>query len=143
MKQEPVFLDTDVILDLLLERDPYFEPAVSLFLKIQNQQVSAFTSPVVIANLFYILNRHLGRKAAVQSLMKLKTLVTVIDCGERVIMQALSSDFKDFEDAIQYYTALEGGVLTLITRNVKDYKTAALAIMTPLEYISSRTENTP
>jgi predicted nucleic acid-binding protein len=90
MKQEPVFLDTDVILDLLLERDPYFEPALNLFVKIQNQQVSAFTSPIVIANLYYILSRHLGRKAAAQSLMKLKILVTVIDCDKRVVVQALS-----------------------------------------------------
>lgn len=137
MRKEQIFLDSDVILDLLMEREPHFQYAVRLFLKIQDKEVSAFTSPVVIANLFYILNRHFNRKMAVQSLIKLKSLVKIIDCGERVIMQALSSDFKDFEDAIQYYTALEGNVHTLITRNVKDYKTASITIITPLEYISS------
>lgn len=137
MKKEQVFIDTDVILDLLMERQPHFEPVLKLFLKIQNREVSAFTSPVVIANLFYILNRHFDRKTAVQLLIKLTSLIKIPDCGERVIIQSLASDFKDFEDAIQYYTALAGNIPTLITRNVKDYKTAALTVITPLEYISS------
>ncbi|MCI5150018.1 MAG: hypothetical protein D3916_11630 [Candidatus Electrothrix sp. MAN1_4] len=85
-----------------------------------------------------ILNRHLGRKKAIQSLIKLKSLVKIVNCGDRVIELALSSDFKDFEDAIQYYTALENNIDILITRNVKDYKTANITISTPLEYINSR-----
>ncbi|SHJ00558.1 PIN domain-containing protein [Desulfatibacillum alkenivorans DSM 16219] len=126
MKTEGVFLDADVILDLLMEREPHFEPVGKLFLKIQDGEVSAFTSPVIIADLFYILNRHFDRKLAVQSLLKLTSLIKV-----------LSSDLKDFEDAIQYYSAMAGNVPTLITRNVKDYKAAAITIMTPVEYISS------
>lgn len=126
-----------MILDLLMEREPHLEPVVKFFLKIQDGEVSAFTSPVIINDLFYILNRHFDRKLAVQSLLKLTSLIKVLDCGERVIMQALSSDLKDFEDAIQYYSAMAGNVPTLITRNVKDYKAAAITIMTPVEYISS------
>ncbi|MCI5164924.1 MAG: twitching motility protein PilT [Candidatus Electrothrix sp. GM3_4] len=70
--------------------------------------------------------------------MKLKSLVKVLNCGDRVIELALSSDFKVFEDSIQYYTALENNIDILITRNVKDYKTANITISTPLEYIKSR-----
>jgi len=138
MKKDKVFLDTDVILDLLTEREPHFETAVELFLQIQDRTIQAYTSPVIIANIFYILNKHLGRKKAIQSLIKLKSLVKVLNCGDRVIELALSSDFKDFEDAIQYYTALENNIDILITRNVKDYKTANITISTPLEYIKSR-----
>ncbi len=138
MKKEKVFLDTDVILDLLTEREPHFKAAVELFLYIQDKTVWAYTSPVIIANIFYILNRHLDRKKAIQSLIKLRSLVKVLNCGDRVIELALSSDFKDFEDAIQYYTALENNIDILITRNVKDYKTANITISTPLEYIKSR-----
>ena len=138
MKKDKVFLDTDVILDLLTEREPHFEAAVELFLQIQDKTIQAYTSPVIIANIFYILNKHLGRKKAIQSLIKLKSLVKVLDCGDRVIELALSSDFKDFEDSIQYYTALENNIDILITRNVKDYKTANITISTPLEYINSR-----
>jgi predicted nucleic acid-binding protein len=138
VKKDKVFLDTDVILDLLTEREPHFETAVELFLQIQDKTIQAYTSPVIIANIFYILNKHLGREKAIKSIIKLKSLVKVLNCGDRVIELALSSDFKDFEDSIQYYTALENNIDILITRNVKDYKTANITISTPLEYIKSR-----
>jgi predicted nucleic acid-binding protein len=137
MKKDKVFLDTDVILDLLTEREPHFEAAVELFLQIQDKTILAYTSPVIIANIFYILNRHFDRKKATQSLIKLKSLVKVLNCGDRVIELALSSDFKDFEDSIQYYTALENNIDILITRNIKDYKTANITILTPIEYIKT------
>jgi len=138
MTKDKVFLDTDVILDLLAEREPHFEAAVELFLQIQDKTILAYTSPVIIANIFYILNRHFDRKKAIQSLIKLKSLVKVLNCGDHVIELALSSDFKDFEDSIQYYTALENNIDILITRNVKDYKTANITTSTPLEYVKSR-----
>lgn len=137
MNRDKVFLDTDVILDLLTQREPHFEPAVELFLEIQDKAIQAYTSPVVIANLFYILNRHFDRKKAIQSLMKLRTLVGVLNCGVHAIDSALSSDFTDFEDAVQYYTAVENNIDILITRNIKDYKTASINITTPLEYMRS------
>jgi predicted nucleic acid-binding protein len=132
-----IFLDADVILDLLTEREPHFEPAAQLFLRIQGKELNACTSPVVIANIFYILNKHIGRERAVQAIRKLRTLVKVLTCGERIIDAALASDFTDFEDAIQYSTALAHKIDTLITRNVTDYKTATIKIVTPLEYIGS------
>jgi len=137
MKRAKVFLDADVILDLLTQREPHFAPAAQLFLMIQNKELAACTSPVVIANIFYILSKHLGREKAAQSIRKLRSLVRVLNCGERVIDLALASDFTDFEDAIQYCTALEHKIGILITRNVQDYKTAAITILTPLEYIES------
>jgi predicted nucleic acid-binding protein len=138
MNKDKVFLDTDVILDLLTRREPHFEPAVELFLEIQNKAIQAYTSPVVIANLFYILHRHFDRKKAIQSLMKIRTLVGVLNCGVHVIDSALLSDFTDFEDAVQYYTALENSIDIIITRNIKDYKTATITVTTPLEYMRSR-----
>jgi len=137
MKKDKVFLDTDVILDLLTEREPHFKPAVELFLKIQDKTIMAYTSPVAIANIFYILNKHFDRKKAMQSLVKLKSLVKVLNCDDRVIELALSSDFTDFEDSIQYYTALENGIDILITRNIKDYKSANINVSTPIEYIAA------
>jgi predicted nucleic acid-binding protein len=137
MKRVKVFLDADVILDLLTQREPHFAPAAELFLRIQNKELTACSSPVVIANIFYILSKHLGREQAAQSIRKLRMLVKVLSCGERVIDLALASGFADFEDAIQYCTALEHKIGILITRNVQDYKAAVISIMTPLEYIQS------
>jgi predicted nucleic acid-binding protein len=67
--------------------------------------------------------------------MKFKTLVTVLSVSEKVVELALLSDFKDFEDALQYYTALENGVTLMLTRNLKDYKTAGIPIMTAEQYL--------
>lgn len=137
MKKPRIFLDCDVILDLLTEREPHFKASLQLFVKVQNKEVMAYTSPVVIANIFYILNRHFDRKKSIQSLIKLKSLIKVLSCGDKEIELALSSDFKDFEDSIQYYTALQNGIDALITRNTKDYKTAKINILTPIEFINS------
>jgi len=137
MRHDKVFLDADVILDLLTQREPHFEPAAALFLRIQDKELTACTSPVVIANIFYILSKHLGREKAIQAIRKLRSLVSVLNCGERVIDLALASDFTDFEDAIQHCTALENKMDMLITRNVQDYKKAAITVLTPLEYMKS------
>lgn len=137
MKREKIFLDSDVILDLLTEREPHFAAARELFLLIQDKKVLAHTSPVVIANIFYILNRHFSREKAISSLIKVKSLVNVLSCGDAEIELALSSGFKDFEDSIQYYTALAHGIDIILTRNVKDYKSANINVSTPLEYIST------
>ena len=137
MNKDKVFLDSDVILDLLTERNPHFESAVELFLMIQSQKISAFTSPIVIANIFYILSRHFNKEKALRSLIKIKTLVKVLNCGDDEIELALSSDFKDFEDSIQYFTALRHKMDIILTRNVKDYKPAKLNVSTPLEYINT------
>jgi len=67
--------------------------------------------------------------------MKFKTLVTVLSVSDKVVELALLSDFKDFEDALQYYTALENGVTLLLTRNLKDFKTAGIPIMTAEQYL--------
>lgn len=137
MKKDKIFLDSDVILDLLTEREPHFPAARDLFLLIQDKKVLAYTSPVVIANIFYILNRHFSREKAIGALIKLKSLVKVLSCGDAEIELALSSSFKDFEDSIQYYTALAHGMDIIVTRNVKDYKAANINVSTPLEYINT------
>jgi len=136
MRKTKIFLDTDVILDLLTERKPHFSSALKLFQKIQHGDTLAYTSSVIFANLFYILSKHTNRLKAIQALLKLKTLVNVLDSGGKEIELALASDFKDFEDAIQYYTALRGNMNFLLTRNVKDYKSVAgLPILLPLDYL--------
>lgn len=138
MSKDKVFLDCDVILDLLTEREPHYQAALDIFLMIQRNEILAYTSPVVIANIFYILNKHFSKEKAIASLVKLKSLIKVLNCGESEIELALSSGFKDFEDAIQYYTALNNGMDCILTRNTKDYKTANMTVLKPLEYINTR-----
>lgn len=125
------FVDTDVILDLLSQRVPHFHFSAVLFSLAEMGKFELYTSPTVMVNTFYILRKNLGNENAKNTLRKLRIILHVIDSSEKVLDLALNSNFNDFEDAIQYYTALDADIQTIITRNLKDYKTADILVQTP------------
>lgn len=130
-----VFLDTDVILDLLLAREPFFAGAARLFLLIQDREIEGFVSPLSFSNLFYILRKKLSGPEALVALRKLRLLTRVLQVDEETIDQALASSFADFEDAIQYYAAHAEKLDAVVTRNKEDYRPARLPILTAEECI--------
>ena len=132
-----VFVDSDIILDLLAQREPYFEYAAKLFTLIDQQKIKAYTSPIIFANLHYLLKKLTSNTAALKSLRKLKTLINILPVDERIIELALNSDFNDFEDAIQYFTATSSGINLLLTRNKVDYKKSKIAISTSEEFLKT------
>jgi predicted nucleic acid-binding protein len=132
---QKVFIDTDVIIDLLAKRKPFYKRAVILFTLIDRELINAFTSPVVFANLYYILSKKLSRKAAITNLKKLRNFLNIIPVDEKIIDIALDSKFSDYEDAIQYNAAMSSEISILITRNIKDYKNAAITVCSPDEYL--------
>ena len=125
------FVDTDVILDLLSQRVPHFHFSAVLFSFAEMGKFELYTSPTVMVNTFYILRKNLGNENAKNALRKLRIILHVIDSSEKVLDLALNSNFNDFEDAIQYYTALNADIRTIITRNLKDYKAADILVQTP------------
>ena len=125
------FVDTDVILDLLSQRVPHFHFSAVLFALAEMGKFELYTSPTVMVNTFYILRKNLGNENAKNALRKLRIILHVIDSSEKVLDLALNSNFNDFEDAIQYYTALNADIQTIITRNLKDYKAADILVQTP------------
>ena len=133
-----VFVDTDVILDLLARRIPHFHFSAVLFTFAEMKKLELYTTPLIIANTFYILRKQLGNDSAKNALRNLRILLHVIDSTESVIDKALNSDFSDFEDAIQYYTALEYGIPVILTRNIRDYKKASIVVQTPESYLVTR-----
>jgi predicted nucleic acid-binding protein len=131
-----IFVDADITLDLLAKREPFYNPTSELFSLIDDNQVKGYTSPIIIANIHYILSKQLGKEKSLKYISKLTTLLKILTFDEKIVELALSSDFKDFEDAIQYYTAIENNVEILITRNIKAYKYANIPIMTADEFIT-------
>lgn len=131
-----VFIDADIILDLLLDREPYSLSSSKLFTAIEEREVIAFTTPVILANIYYISSRIINQKSALESIRKLLTLLRVTAVDEKIMLLAANSDFKDFEDSIQYYAAKNEAVDFLITRNKIDYKITDLTVCTPDEYLS-------
>lgn len=124
-----VFVDCNVILDLLLERKPFFEPAASLFSIIQEGKLEACVSPLIFSNLFYILRKDLSAVGARTGLKKLRALMQVLPANERILDLALTSSSSDFEDAIHYYFALEHGLDAIVTRDPQGYKGSQLPVL--------------
>jgi predicted nucleic acid-binding protein len=135
---EKVFVDTDIVLDLLGQRMPFYEFSARLFSKADKAEIELFVSSLSFSNLYYLLSRQYSPDQARKQLLKFKALVTVLSVTDKVIDLALASDFKDFEDGIQYFTAIENGIQTLLTRNLKDYKSAEIVVMTAEQFIKLR-----
>lgn len=133
---EKVFVDSDIVLDLLSGREPHYKYAAELFSMADENSIKIYVSSLTFANVNYILSRQLTAGQARKMLLKFKTIINVLAVNDKIIELALASDFHDFEDAIQYNTAIENGISTLLTRNLKDYKKADIAIMTAQQYLN-------
>ena len=133
---EKVFVDSDIILDLLSGRQPHYNHAAELFSLADGNSIKLYVSSLAFANVNYILSKQLSAGQAGKMLLKFKTLVNVLSVNDKIIELSLASDFHDFEDAIQYNTAIENGITTLLTRNLKDFKKAEIAIFTAQQYLN-------
>lgn len=132
---ERLLVDTNIVIDLLSKREDFFQEAQELFTLADNNLVELYVSALTFANTHYLLSKHHKLDEARKILTKLKVLVKVAQLDDKIIELALVSDFKDFEDAIQYHTALENGIDIIITRNKKDFKNSKLPVMTAKEYL--------
>ncbi|UTC46453.1 PIN domain-containing protein [Treponema vincentii] len=134
-----IFVDSDIVLDVLCKRDPYYEYAAKVFSLADMKKLTVYTTSLVVANVYYILCKAIGIEKSKEALRKLRLLVKIISVEEREVDLALNSSFSDFEDALQYYTAVKHGMETLLTRNIKDYKEKDLIIQTPEQFIKGIT----
>ena len=133
-----VLIDTDVLLDFYLDRKPFSEDSLQLLLKCEQKQFRAFVTPVIIANTYYILRRHATHLYVVERLQILLDTISVIAMDQKQVLAALDSKFTDFEDALQYFSAVNSNKIdAIITRNIKDFKKSALPVFTPQEYLAT------
>ncbi len=132
---ERVFVDTNIILDLLGKRIPFFDAAETLFRKAEKKEVLVLISTMSYISTEYILRKQLGKTETKKALSAIRTITTVCNSGEREIDLALISSMKDFEDAFQYYTALNNAADVIITRNPKDFVGSSIAIMSAEAYV--------
>lgn len=136
-KLPKVFVDTNVFLDLLAKRAPFYEQARNLFYKAEDEEIEILISTISFVNTQYILQKQVGRDKAKQALAAIRTIVTVCSSGKKEIDLALASSFKDFEDAFQYYIALNNKAEVIITRNQKDFSNSMLPIMNAEAFLKS------
>ena len=135
---DSVFVDTDVILDLFIRREPHHKIALRFFSFLKRNAIQGFTSPVSVANAYYILAKTRDRRYALDKTRRLLRLVRIATLDQQITGAAIGTPYKDFEDSIQYHCALASGINTLITRNVSDYPKDQLKVLLPDEYMTIR-----
>ena len=129
-----LFVDTNIVMDLLERREQFFQEAQELFTLADKNEVKLFVSALTIANVHFLLFKHVKMEAR-KVLAKFKVLVEVLPLTDKILDLALTSDQKDFEDAIQYFTAIDHDMEIFITRNKKDFKNLSLPILTAKEFL--------
>jgi len=137
-----VLIDSDVILDSLFDREPFAEYSSVILSMCESGIISGFLTPLIFSNVYYLLRRTATHEKVIEKLKQLLKITEVLQMDRNVIEKALNSRFKDLEDALQNYSAVNNGNIDLIlTRNLKDYKKSELGVFTPETYIKSRNAN--
>lgn len=134
-----ILIDTNIVIDLLAQREPFYENAAAIFSMADNKQVSLYISALSFANTNYILSKTTTAQQAREILRKFKVLVEVLPLDDKITELALSDlQFPDFEDGLQYYTAVEHKLDGIITRNKKDFKNATIPVLTAKEFLAKK-----
>jgi predicted nucleic acid-binding protein len=133
-----VLIDTDIILDFFFDRKPFSEHAAKIFSLCELKLIQGFVTPVIYSNVYYLLRQTAKHEKVIEKLNQLLTITDVLIIDKEVLIQALSSKFKDFEDAMQNYAAVKSGTIdTILTRNIKDFKNSEIGVLTPEEYLKT------
>jgi len=122
----------------MIAREPFAVDAARIFSLSEQNKINLCTTGLVFSNAYYILRKLAPHKKVIEKLTQLTKFIGIIGLSETAVINALSSDFNDFEDALQHYAALSEKVTIIITRNIKDYKNSELAVLTPDQYLKSR-----
>lgn len=134
-----VLIDTDVLLDFFFDREPYAEFAAEILNRCEEKKINGFTTPVIICNVYYLLSKTAKHQLIVEKIKQLLNIIEITEMDKEVVLDALNSEFKDFEDALQNFSAVQNGKINIIlTRNIKDFKKSGLAVLTPETYLKGK-----
>ena len=132
-----IFLDTNIVIDFLADRKPFSLYAAKLFNFTLLGKAKIYISAVSYNNIYYVLRQSLSHTETIKLLDELAEMTEITDVTKSMIKKSLKSDFKDFEDAIQYNCALSLTKLDfIVTRDTKDFRKSSLPVMTPDEAVS-------
>lgn len=133
-----IFVDTNIVIDLLSRRESFFDEAAALFSLADRKQIELSVSSLTIANTSYALLRQMDSNKAKSILRKLRLIVNILQLDDKIIGLALNDEtFSDFEDGLQYFTAIENEQELIITRNLKDFKYSKIPTMTAKQFIET------
>jgi predicted nucleic acid-binding protein len=130
-----ILLDTNVVLDFVLARQPFFVEADEIFIKLQNGEFEAFVSAITPINVFYTTRKEKNKAIAFSAIEELLKIVHITGSNRQIFQNALSNNFTDYEDAVQHECALAENLDAIVTRNTKDYKNASVKVYSPIEFL--------
>jgi predicted nucleic acid-binding protein len=133
---QSVYLDSDIIIDYLYAREPFFKESVELISLIEKKKIKGYISSLIIWNIFYILAKYTNEKSARELIKEFRTIIEIIPIDEKIIDLGLDSSIKDFEDSIQYFAAKSKKIKYIITRNKKDYPDGEIKPLSPKEFLT-------
>ncbi|MBN1408930.1 MAG: PIN domain-containing protein [Calditrichaceae bacterium] len=130
-----LFIDSDILIDLLAKRT-YYDEALKLLSIVADSKAKAYTTSLVFANVHYIVTKFGNRQKSIRAIRTLRRNISILTMNEKAFDDALESSFPDFEDALQYFSALNSGIDFIITRNKKDYSKGNIKVVTAGEYMN-------
>ncbi|ASB48864.1 type II toxin-antitoxin system VapC family toxin [Alkalitalea saponilacus] len=132
-----LFLDTNVVVDLLGEREPFYESIAKIATLADKGSIQLTVSALTYSTVYYLLSRFEDKEVVKEKIRKFKIIAKTSDLTDKVISKGLDSKFKDFEDSLQYYCAINAECNVLVTRNWRDFKESDIPVLTPDEFLAS------
>lgn len=132
-------LDTNVLLDVIADRHPHYEASAAIWTLADTGQLPGFVSAISFNNIHYLIRRHGTAEKARKALLALRDSFRIVPLDEQLLGQAIDAKMADFEDAIQFYSALRCGAECIVSRNAKDFpKNSPIAILSPEDFLAVR-----
>jgi len=128
-----LFVDSDIFIDVYSKRSSFYEDSSKLLSLAESKRFDAYTSPLVIANIYFVLQRFGGKEVAMNAIRKTRTFIGIVEMNQDVVDRAIHSGFYDFEDALEAYSAENAMMDMIVTRNIKDFKRSKISILSPSE----------
>ncbi|MDR1452855.1 MAG: PIN domain-containing protein [Candidatus Margulisbacteria bacterium] len=135
-----ILLDTNIILDVLLKRSPFYIEALKIFELAETGKINGFISATTFTDIYYLVRKAVGNKNVQKILHQLTTIFTILAVAEPEILNALNLQWKDFEDAVQYATALGAQMDGIVSRNKQDYQNSKIPLYEPAEFLQKTIE---
>ena len=132
-----VYIDCNILIDWLLNREPYSYYAAKVIEYTEKKRIKSYVSVLTLANTYYIITKELNKKIGNEFLKDSTKIFHIADIPETTIIDAINKPYKDFEDSLHYYTALENNLEYIITRNKKHFARQIIKILDAEEFVKS------
>ncbi len=132
-----ILFDTNIILDVLLDRKPFSREASFLLSRVERSEISGYLCATTVTTIHYLISKALGSQAALRHIQSLLALFIIAPVNHQVLEKAAMLNFRDFEDAVLHEAACHAGIESIVTRNTVDFKKSTLPVFAPADLVAA------